>query len=345
MIDLFNPIVPENKQHKNFKLVNLHNGYSAAKKVLNEVYNSIKPIDKDFIQQFQTIGFDSRIWELYLAATFTDIDFTIERNYDRPDFELKKENHRIFVEAVTSNTSFNKEFEDKLSIINNLQEDKWSEFIDGLTKESIIRVASALYNKLKERYYELEWVKNQALILAIEPFHHSFAHWLSDNYLITYLYGINSTSYYDNENNLQVNTHIIQEHSYGNKVIPSNFFSLEGAENISAVIFSNSGTISKFNRIGKLKGYGDESTRMLRYGNQYDHNPNAAIPIPFVYEVGVSGPKETWAQGISMFHNPNALNPIDKNLFPDMLHGYYDNKFYAYVPKFYPFQSETIIIT
>jgi hypothetical protein len=42
----------------------------------------------------------------------------------------------------------------------------------------------------------------------------------------------------------------------GQKVIPSGFFDLPGPENVSAVLFSNSGTISKFNRMGVVAGFG-----------------------------------------------------------------------------------------
>lgn len=44
----------------------------------------------------------------------------------------------------------------------------------------------------------------------------------------------------------------VDVHRWGPKEIPAGFFRLPGAENISAVIFNNSATISKFNRMGLL---------------------------------------------------------------------------------------------
>lgn len=60
--------------------------------------------------------------------------------------------------------------------------------------------------------------------------------------------------------------------------IPSGFFFLPGAENVSAVLFSNSGTISKFNRMGLLAGFGAGRAQMIRKGFAYEPNPDAAAP-------------------------------------------------------------------
>jgi len=68
------------------------------------------------------------------------------------------------------------------------------------------------------------------------------------------------------------------------------------------------------------------------------------VPIPFSYIVGEEGPVETWSQGLTMYHNPNSKYPIDRNLFPDVLHGYFESYFYSFVPDFFPYQSETQLI-
>jgi hypothetical protein len=344
MIDLFKSIIPAENQSKNFKLVQEGQGFSSARATINNVYNSIKPIDDDFIQQFQSSGFDARIWELYLSAVFQEKGFSIPRIHTSPDFELVKGKTKIFIEAVTSNPSYNREIENKSEILKNLKESEYYDFIINLRDESTIKLAGALFNKHKQKYWELDWVKGHPLVLAIEPFHHSMAHFLSDSNLISYLYGIDHKWHYNEKSSLIIDTVEVKEHTKGEKKIPSNFFNLEGSEYISAVFFSNSGTISKFNRIGKLKKLGDKKVKMVRSGFKYDHDPNSANPIPFSYIVGQDGPYETWAQGLSMFHNPNAKFPIDKSLFPGILHGYFDKKFYAYIPDFFPIQSETQIL-
>jgi len=278
MKDLFKTIIQENKLHRNFRIVrDEFLSYESARKVLNEVYNSLEDIDPDFVEQFQGKGFDARIWELYLAATFQDLNFTIHRNHSRPDFELEKNGQTIFVEAVTSNPVTAEELKEKLDVIGELKEEDWVQFIYDLRDRSMFRLAGTLYNKLRKAYWDLEWVKNKPLILAVEPFHHSLAHWLSDSNLIGYLYGFENSWRHDESGNLQITTQEVIEYRMGDKVVPSNFFKQPNSEYISAVIFSNSATISKFNRIGKLKGYGDPNIRMVRMGNMHDHDPNAAV--------------------------------------------------------------------
>jgi hypothetical protein len=84
-----------------------------------------------------------------------------------------------------------------------------------------------------------------------------------------------------------------------------------GAENVSAVLFSNAGTDPKFNRIGQERHHRFEQVRMIRYGACYDHDPNASAPNTFAYEVGNSNfPAEPWRQGSGLTHNPQALHPI-----------------------------------
>ena len=103
----------------------------------------------------------------------------------------------------------------------------------------------------------------------------------------------------------------IDEHRSFVKSIPSGFFAQPDAENISAVLFVNSGTIPKFARMG-LESVGRSKTvRMIRYGTCYRHDPNATLPEPFLYEVGnPEEGRETWREGTILIHNPNALYPL-----------------------------------
>ncbi len=345
MKDLFKNIVPEERLSENYRIVMNSSLHEAARRMLNEIFNSTKQIDKNFIEQFQTHGFDARVWELYLTATFLSLDFNIIGIHDYPDFEIEKENTKIFVEATISKNSNNKPIEDKLEIIKNTLHDKekWMNMMNDLAEFSLIRMANSLFSKLNKRYWENEWVKGYPLILAIEPFHHALSLMITDSMLPNYLYGIDQDWYYDDKGELIINTHISEIITHKEKSIPAGFFNLPEASNISAVIFSNSGTTAKFSRMGKLRGYAPDDIVIKRAGVCYSHESNASIPHPFEYTVGENGPDETWEQGISMFHNPQAKYPIDKELFPNIVHGYFDGQFYAYVPEFHPMNSQTFI--
>ena len=52
----------------------------------------------------------------------------------------------------------------------------------------------------------------------------------------------------------------------GETTIPSGFFKLPDADNVSAVIASNEATLPKYNRIGKIAGFGDLATRIRQFG-------------------------------------------------------------------------------
>lgn len=104
----------------------------------------------------------------------------------------------------------------------------------------------------------------------------------------------------------------------GTKVIPSGCFSLPDTENISAVIFSNAGTISKFNRMGHQGRHRASNVLMIRRGSCFNPDPNAIVPLLFQYEVGDGTHEETWGEGLEVHHNPKARVPIPFELFADL---------------------------
>ena len=75
------------------------------------------------------------------------------------------------------------------------------------------------------------------------------------------------------------------EHIYGGKSIPTGFFDLPGAENVSAVLFSNAGTLPKFNRMGLRAGFVPENHMYIRHGFRYDPSPDAYVGITFQEDV------------------------------------------------------------
>ena len=343
--DLFSTIVEPDKLNISFASVRDAEFDAGARHVMNEVFNSVPAIDKDFIKQFQSHGFDARVWELYLMAVCQEYGFPLDREHDKPDFIISMPGRPFCIEAVTANPIQNVPSPSKLTLVMSKSEKKFNQIISELFIQSVYRLGSALFSKLQKKYWEkYDWVSGKPLILAVAPFYHSLAHYITDTPFIEYLYGIKDIPTFDENGNLHIHTIPIREHTFDGKTIPSNFFAQPGAENISAILFSNSGTIAKFNRMGKLKGYCNPDQRMYRYGLCYNHDPNATTPLPFQYEVGVNGPEEKWAQGLSMFHNPNALHPIDPAQFPGILHGYFNSEhkqFWADVPDFHPYNSET----
>lgn len=137
----------------------------------------------------------------------------------------------------------------------------------------------------------------------------------------------------------------VEVHRWGNKEVPSGFFALEGAENVSAVLFNSSATLSKFNRIGQQAGFGSPDVLQVQQGFRVDHDPNASEPIRFVRQVD-EGFSESWAEGMDLFHNPRALHPLDRDTFPDAAHHRLepDGTLTSRCPPWHPLASVTTIV-
>lgn len=200
------------------------------------------------------------------------------------------------------------------------------------------RDAASVRNKMQHRltkkmnpsaYWALPHVVGHPFILAIQTFHEHGSLSFSNAAVVRYLYGIEQKPSWDAAGNLVIITEKVVEHSHDGKVIPSGFFELPDSENVSAVLWTNAGTVPKFTRMALSGPYPDEDVSMIRYGCMIDHDPNAHNPLPFVYIVGEPGaPTETWGQEANLFHNPKAKHPLPIDLFEtvtnsELAHGQY----------------------
>lgn len=306
MKDLFNPIVAEEKLNPTFRKVSKWPGSEPSRLMANKVFQAYKDTDGNFVEQFQTTGFDSRVFELYLFALFMNSGYDVIQDYNRPDFLIRKDDVTVAVEATTVNPSYGKDksdFETKISY------DSINEKHDH---ELPIKFGSPLFSKLKKKYWELEHCKNIPIVIAIEAFHENNSLVYSDHGIAQYIYGLKDTHRRDQQGKLIIEYETIEEHRVGKKVIPSNFFGQPDSEHISAIIFSNSGTWSKFSRMGYQSGYHRGNIQMVRQGTCYKDDPNIVVPLFFKYDLDDPTIIETWEQGLVVMHNPNALFPLPR---------------------------------
>ncbi|TDY83283.1 UNVERIFIED_ORG: hypothetical protein C7429_101779 [Pantoea allii] len=97
---------------------------------------------------------------------------------------------------------------------------------------------------------------------------------------------------------------------------------------LSAVIFSNSATLSKLSRVPVSSGALIKGYRYIRIGEFADYSPGALHGIPFSMDITSDQYRrlwepysyEPWTSEIEIFHNPNAENPISSALFPEAAH-------------------------
>ncbi|WP_143710168.1 hypothetical protein [Parvibaculum lavamentivorans] len=105
----------------------------------------------------------------------------------------------------------------------------------------------------------------------------------------------------------------------------SGFFDLPDSENVSAVIFSNAGTIAKFDRMGVTAGFGADGYSYFRVGFRYNPDPNAVMGEAFRVDVREESYEEYWTQEIQVFHNPNAKHPLPFEALLGATHHRFEN--------------------
>ena len=329
---IFNPIVSEDKMPEDYKTLVDSEFFSPAKELIQEIAYSFEDPDGNYIEQFQSTGFNARLWELYLYALFHEMDFMINREFNAPDYVIEKAGVRLCIEAVTVNPSQH---------VTDEVEPSTTEEMERLLLDYMpIKYGSPLYSKLQKKYWEKEHVTGHPLLIAIHDFHQKDSMMWSRKALESYLFGARRTYSFTPENGLCENIKLIYEHNWNAKVIPSNFFSQPNAENISAVIHSNQATIGKFLRMGYLAEFGRQDLD-IKFVGQAIYDNNQAY-IDFEKDVGSEEYEEYWKDSITIYHNPYALCPLDYNLFPNVAHVFFtEGKFNSIKPKYYPVRGRT----
>ncbi|MFG1784483.1 hypothetical protein ACGFIU_18750 [Rhodococcus oryzae] len=315
VIDLFAPLVPDWKLHPSFRRLASGDDFSAAREIIGSMMRWYEDTDGNFVEQFQTKGFDARLWELYLFAALTEAGLHVSRPNPAPDMLVRGVRSEFALEATTINPSRSPDGLPLTPPIPRNDND-----IEAYVQHYLpIRYAGPLTAKLAKEYWNRPAAVGKPLVLAIQDFHAPLSMSYSFPALPIYLYGLIHQPRRDGFGRLIVEAVPITEHRWGNKVVQSGFFHLLETENISAVIFNNAGTLHKFNRMGVGAGFGTDNITLVRRGTAWDPDPDSSVPIPFEYEVTENSP-ETWVEGMDVFHNPNALHPLDPDLLPGAAH-------------------------
>ncbi|QEM67061.1 hypothetical protein FO488_02060 [Geobacter sp. FeAm09] len=138
------PCVKNQQLHPYFKVLITEPRFEAAKYLINEIAYSYIDVDGNYIKEFQTNGFDSRLWELYLYVYLYDTGASIIRDCVAPDYHISVFGEELFIEAVTVNPSQNKERPDPAPPTTN-------EEAAILIRDYLpIKYGSTLYSKLQK---------------------------------------------------------------------------------------------------------------------------------------------------------------------------------------------------
>lgn len=314
-LDFFSPLVPLERFHPHFQMIAEERKYSCARGLLGAMMHYYEDPDGNFVKDFQTDNFDSRLWELYLFAAFAEQHYAFDREHAAPDFFCVGAYGSFFAEAVTVNPTI----VDGRNVETGPPQDK-EQRLEYLQNYIPIKYGSPLFSKLKKEYWKKGHVRGRPIVLAIQDFHHPGSMVYSEGQLAPYLYGFRQEVSHDEDGKLVIKAMTITEHKWKDKTIPSGFFHLPDAENISAVLTNSQATISKFNRIGLKAGFGDQLLKGIRLISCWNPDPYSSEVINFMLNIHDADYEETWSEGMNVYHNPRAVMPLPDYYLPAAVH-------------------------
>lgn len=304
--------------NSDFLLIKDSPNYSAAKNIIEPLMRWYADIDGNFVEQFQTTGFYQRIWEILLYCIFTENDCVFDTSFNAPDFNLSYINGFNSIPFALEATTVNRPVDrtGQLIAMPQVNRNNVDEYNDLLVNYFPTRYSGPLLAKLKKKYWEKEHVAGKPFVIAIADCQFKGAGNISHDALPLYLYGFQQKmSERGVEERIDIDHHI-----WGTKEVPSGFFYFEGAENISAIFFSPSNDIDKFNRMGLKDGFNSHKYKIRRTVK----TPNiGSWEIEAITKiVPTKKYTETWDEGLIVFHNPNALHPFPEKILPNATHYY-----------------------
>jgi hypothetical protein len=71
---------------------------------------------------------------------------------------------------------------------------------------------------------------------------------------------------------------------------------------------------------------GGDNIKMMRFGVKLPPDPKSLEPLQFTADVDDPDYQEDWSESVIMYHNPNALHPVDINCFNTINHIWIDKE-------------------
>ena len=306
-----------------FKLLTRTITHYPALMAVGEIYLAMPNPDDNFVSDFETENFDSRLFELYLLAAFREQGVTVSQKHESPDFFVERAGHQCSIEAVTANPKEKRA--QGLTAPTFAPESRQ----DRLIGAPAVRFAKTLRSKLQRGYEKLPHVQGKPFALAIADFQSPSSMVWSREALPSYLYGIYPDISDGSNGRKAIGTPV--SNLLGKDRIPAGLFRDSAMSHLSGIIFTNAATLGKFNRMGFLAGWQPPGLGMVREGILFDRTPGALEPIPFKLDIlseeyaALWNGGEAWCQELEVYHNPLARHPIDFEVLPGATHWFESN--------------------
>ena len=305
---LFKAVVDESRQHPAFREIATSDARVGTRTLMQHTFELWDSPDRHFVREFQTEGFDARVFELYLAATLNNLGWDVTTESGRPDYRCLGDGLEFYVEAATAHspgnpvtpTSPGEYFEELAASTDNVD-------------EVAVRFGSVLRSKSMMAYQDLPHVAGKPIVIAVQGFFGAGALFHNEFPLVRYLYDRALTEI-DESGVISPTNAAVGFHIGDTKTIESGWFNNPESAYISAVMWSNSGTVAKFNRMAVGLGLGAPGWEIYRVGLELDPRPGATRPASFCERVEPGG-EERWEEGLVVMHNPHAKVPLPLSAF------------------------------
>jgi len=348
-MDLFNTKLPQNKLHASFKEICSDPNYAPVKDVIQSWSKGLLERSGEqakFINEFQTT-FNSAFWELYLNKMIIELGFSVDYTKGSPDFCVSTPSGNQFnIEAVVSDRP-----KATTTKINSLNE---KEFRDRCTVKLIGKLKDKRdlfsgVNGKKFPYSSLGHVRGRPFVIAIAPFDSDLSLTQNNEIINRVLFGIEPPDAHAFKTGKQRKVASINKPS--GAPIELGIFTNDSYKEISAVIFSTTGTFGKavvesgierivratnFREINKdeliahqgLSGIGINNYQIgpLNYlvSTRYDFGSSIAGSDIHIYHSSYH--RETHFDGLHIYYNPYAAIPFEANTInaKGITHNFYD---------------------
>lgn len=321
-MNLFDPIVPPERQNKNFTNVLIPTRV-AERLLLTEWANGFIDRDGKFVEQFQTT-FNSSFWEVYLFACLKELGYAVDWSHPTPDFVVERGELQFVIEAVTANAAQGKPNEWDKTFSEEEMKSLWP--IKRLNTEAMIRLSNAVLTKVKKYesvYSVLPYVRGKPFVIAVAPFEQPHFNLQYDRPIraLLYDYYVDEDAYLEDPAKYPGGVPAV---SLGTVVkengaeLELGIFNNKSLREVSAIVFSNTATWGKLSAMSRGNTTDEVIVRSI-WATAPDGVPARRI-------CRAEEHSESVLDGLQIYHNPNATFPLSPEAFraPRVVQHYFD---------------------
>lgn len=301
--------------HYKYKLLNNECTLCEERKIVEGWADGFIDRDGKILDDFQ-INFHSALWEFYIHQLLKNMEQKIDYSKNRPDFIVKNQDNsdRFYIEARISGIKSNgraevdRDSNDLFKVENPVW--KLPDF-HTIINEGIIRCSNAFQYKALTKYDDYKtdkWFSEKVPYIIGLSSYSQINYGLESHYsILALLYGTyveyGGLTFSKGPKVKKTNT------EWKVSAIDTNLFGKKEYAHVSAVLFTSKLTLGKLTALSVSKGTHSNNLVMNVY-------QDIAAKKFIIKSINENNP-ENFADGLFLFHNPNATNPLNPSIFKD----------------------------